>query len=67
MSLCVKSVRQLCELTCRAGCHVLAHESFEDEVTAKLMNERYVNIKVCLSRNHDMYHGTHTGEGIDDE
>ncbi|GJE86611.1 thioredoxin domain-containing protein [Phanerochaete sordida] len=27
-------------------CHVLAHESFEDEVTAKLMNERYVNIKV---------------------
>jgi len=29
-----------------AGCHVLAHESFEDEVTAKLMNEHYVNIKV---------------------
>lgn len=28
------------------GCHVLAHESFEDEVTAKLMNEHYVNIKV---------------------
>ncbi|KAI0938399.1 hypothetical protein AcV5_000091 [Taiwanofungus camphoratus] len=27
-------------------CHVLAHESFEDEVTAKLMNEHYVNIKV---------------------
>ncbi|EKM56969.1 uncharacterized protein PHACADRAFT_92450 [Phanerochaete carnosa HHB-10118-sp] len=27
-------------------CHVLAHESFEDEVTAKLMNERYVNVKV---------------------
>ncbi|TFY61305.1 hypothetical protein EVJ58_g4591 [Rhodofomes roseus] len=27
-------------------CHVLAHESFEDEVTAKLMNEYYVNIKV---------------------
>ncbi|KAI0674624.1 hypothetical protein C8Q78DRAFT_1067592 [Trametes maxima] len=28
------------------GCHVLAHESFEDEVTAKIMNENYVNIKV---------------------
>ncbi|KZT68420.1 hypothetical protein DAEQUDRAFT_712033 [Daedalea quercina L-15889] len=27
-------------------CHVLAHESFEDEVTAKLMNENYINIKV---------------------
>ncbi|KAI8968808.1 hypothetical protein BD414DRAFT_582030 [Trametes punicea] len=27
-------------------CHVLAHESFEDEVTAKIMNEHYVNIKV---------------------
>ncbi|MBJ90784.1 MAG: thioredoxin domain-containing protein [Woeseia sp.] len=27
-------------------CHVMAHESFEDERTAKLMNELYVNIKV---------------------
>jgi hypothetical protein len=27
-------------------CHVLAHESFEDEETAKLLNERFVNIKV---------------------
>ncbi|KAI0336630.1 hypothetical protein GY45DRAFT_1315214 [Cubamyces sp. BRFM 1775] len=27
-------------------CHVLAHESFEDEVTAKIMNEHYVNVKV---------------------
>lgn len=27
-------------------CHVLAHESFEDEATARLMNERFVNIKV---------------------
>ncbi|PSS29548.1 hypothetical protein PHLCEN_2v2960 [Hermanssonia centrifuga] len=27
-------------------CHVLAHESFEDEVTAVLMNNHYVNIKV---------------------
>jgi uncharacterized protein YyaL (SSP411 family) len=27
-------------------CHVMAHESFEDEDTAKLMNEKFVNIKV---------------------
>ena len=27
-------------------CHVMAHESFEDDATAALMNERYVNIKV---------------------
>ncbi|HWE30370.1 MAG TPA: thioredoxin domain-containing protein, partial [Polyangia bacterium] len=27
-------------------CHVMAHESFEDDETARLMNERYVNIKV---------------------
>jgi uncharacterized protein YyaL (SSP411 family) len=27
-------------------CHVLAHESFEDEATARLLNERFVNIKV---------------------
>ncbi len=27
-------------------CHVLAAESFEDEATAQLLNERYVNIKV---------------------
>ena len=27
-------------------CHVMAHESFEDEETAALMNELYVNIKV---------------------
>ena len=27
-------------------CHVMAHESFEDEATARLMNELYVNIKV---------------------
>src|SRR6478609_394841 len=27
-------------------CHVMAHESFEDEETAKLMNERFVCIKV---------------------
>lgn len=27
-------------------CHVMAHESFEDETTAQLMNERFINIKV---------------------
>lgn len=27
-------------------CHVMEHESFEDEETAKLMNESFVNIKV---------------------
>src|SRR5438045_3905012 len=27
-------------------CHVMEHESFEDEATANLMNEKFVNIKV---------------------
>jgi uncharacterized protein YyaL (SSP411 family) len=27
-------------------CHVMAHESFEDDATAALMNERFVSIKV---------------------
>ncbi len=27
-------------------CHVMEHESFEDEATARLMNERYVCVKV---------------------
>src|SRR4249919_213960 len=27
-------------------CHVMAHESFEDPVTAALMNELFVNVKV---------------------
>ncbi len=27
-------------------CHVMAHESFENEATAKLMNEHFINIKV---------------------
>ncbi|MFN4353916.1 thioredoxin domain-containing protein [Parvibaculum sp.] len=27
-------------------CHVMAHESFEDEATAAVMNEHFVNIKV---------------------
>jgi uncharacterized protein YyaL (SSP411 family) len=27
-------------------CHVMAHESFEDETTARVMNELFVNVKV---------------------
>jgi uncharacterized protein YyaL (SSP411 family) len=27
-------------------CHVMAHESFEDEITAAFMNEHFINIKV---------------------
>jgi uncharacterized protein YyaL (SSP411 family) len=27
-------------------CHVMAHESFEDEATAAIMNEEFINIKV---------------------
>lgn len=27
-------------------CHVLAHESFENEEVAKIMNDNFVNIKV---------------------
>jgi uncharacterized protein YyaL (SSP411 family) len=27
-------------------CHVMAHESFEDEETARVMNEHFVNVKV---------------------
>ena len=27
-------------------CHVMAHESFEDPATARLMNELFVNVKV---------------------
>ena len=27
-------------------CHVMAHESFEDEATAEFMNEHFVNVKV---------------------
>ena len=41
-----------CRFSCRVGyaachwCHVMAHESFEDDATAAYMNEHYVNIKV---------------------
>ena len=29
-------------------CHVMAHESFENIEVAKVLNENFVNIKVCL-------------------
>ncbi|NWJ97928.1 MAG: thioredoxin domain-containing protein [Chloroflexi bacterium] len=35
-------------------CHVMAHESFEDEVTARLMNENFVNIKVDREERPDL-------------
>ena len=35
-------------------CHVMAHESFEDETTAALMNELYVNIKVDREERPDL-------------
>jgi len=35
-------------------CHVMAHESFEDKETAKLMNELFVNIKVDREERPDL-------------
>ncbi len=35
-------------------CHVMAHESFEDEETAKLMNKLFVNIKVDREERPDL-------------
>ena len=35
-------------------CHVMAHESFEDDETAKLMNELFVNIKVDREERPDL-------------
>jgi len=35
-------------------CHVMAHESFEDEATAALMNARFVNIKVDREERPDL-------------
>lgn len=35
-------------------CHVMAHESFEDEETARLMNESFVNIKVDREERPDL-------------
>jgi uncharacterized protein len=35
-------------------CHVMAHESFEDEETAKIMNENFINIKVDREERPDL-------------
>ena len=35
-------------------CHVMAHESFEDEETAKLMNDKFINIKVDREERPDL-------------
>jgi uncharacterized protein len=35
-------------------CHVMAHESFEDEATAALMNEHFVNVKVDREERPDL-------------
>ena len=35
-------------------CHVMEHESFEDEATARLMNDRFVNIKVDREERPDL-------------
>ena len=35
-------------------CHVMAHESFEDEATAKVMNELFVNVKVDREERPDL-------------
>ncbi|MGH1537625.1 MAG: thioredoxin domain-containing protein [Gammaproteobacteria bacterium] len=35
-------------------CHVMAHESFEDEATAKIMNKLYINIKIDREERPDL-------------
>jgi len=35
-------------------CHVMEHESFEDELTARVMNERFVSIKVDREERPDL-------------
>jgi uncharacterized protein YyaL (SSP411 family) len=35
-------------------CHVMEHESFEDEATAQMMNDRFVNIKVDREERPDL-------------
>jgi uncharacterized protein YyaL (SSP411 family) len=50
-------------------CHVMAHESFEDETTAELMNRLFVNIKVDreerpdLDRTYQLAHQLLSGRG----
>src|SRR5579859_3452807 len=35
-------------------CHVMAHESFEDEETARIMNDRFINVKVDREERPDL-------------
>ena len=35
-------------------CHVMAHESFEDEKTAKILNDKFINIKVDREERPDL-------------
>ncbi|MEK7855368.1 MAG: DUF255 domain-containing protein, partial [Acidobacteriota bacterium] len=35
-------------------CHVMEHESFEDEEVAKIQNEHFVNIKVDMEERPDV-------------
>ena len=50
-------------------CHVMAHESFEDEETAELMNRLFVNVKVDreerpdLDRSYQLAHQLLSGRG----
>jgi uncharacterized protein YyaL (SSP411 family) len=50
-------------------CHVMAHESFEDEATAELMNRLFVNVKVDreerpdLDRTYQLAHQLLSGRG----
>lgn len=37
-------------------CHVMEHESFEDEETARIMNEHFVNIKIDREERPDLDH-----------
>jgi uncharacterized protein YyaL (SSP411 family) len=37
-------------------CHVMAHESFEDQDTARIMNEYFINIKVDREERPDLDH-----------
>jgi len=44
-------------------CHVMAHESFEDTVTAEIMNKHFINIKVDREERPDLdkiYQTTHS-------
>ena len=42
-------------------CHVMEHESFEDEEIAELMNERFVSIKVDREERPDVDGDLHGG------